>query len=458
MNRFLAVPLLLLAPATVCQDPADVLARFRIDGRPTVVTRADTALEMAFHLRRRERGREATDLLVDAELTRRAAQRAGCMPTPQEVEPYWRALQEQLRAAGHSPADFPAIRNTGREQWLADLAVQVAQERLVRNELRLGAEEEVSPDMLKLWLQEERRRVGVVTDQDELPAGAAAKVGETQIPLIDLGLLLLRTSEDHERDKYVQQVIRLQLVEALGRRHDVELTAADLDAAIATRRAEIAREPRYGGMSYEQLLQTEGMTIAALRELRVFRAQVLLDKVAAKLFPAGELLAELQRDRQHVLDLVGPRRHLGTILVRALEEPNGLVPRDFAAAERHLQEVTRRLDEETFANVAAIESEDPRTKGAGGDAGWHRRRSGELPDALLAAAFALAPGEVSAPVRTEEGVWLVKVFAVDPPPTDEQLVARLRQYKSLELSQQLVREAEIEYGSGDAAGTAEAPR
>jgi parvulin-like peptidyl-prolyl isomerase len=442
-----ALPLLLLPAslaAVVPQDPSDVLARFQLEGRQAVVTRGDVALEMAFHLRRRDRGKEACDLLVDAGLTRRAAVRAGLMPTRDEIAAFWRELQAQLRAAGREPEDFAAVRNTSQEQWYADLGVQMAQERLVRQSLGLGAAEAVSPDMLKLWLQEERRKCRVVTDPDALPRGTCARLDDQDLPLIDLGFLLLRTSEDEERDRFIRQLVYLQSIEALGRRLDVRLTDADLDRALAERRAEAARDPRYRGASLEQLLQAEGMTIAALRELRVFRAQVLLDRIAERKFPDAELLAELQRDRQAVLDLVGPRRHLGLILVRALAAPNELVPRDFAAAEAKLLAVRQRLAREAFTHVATIESEDEQTKPRGGDAGWHRRRSGQLPEPVLAAAFALAEGEVSAPVRVEEGCYLVKVLAVDPVPTDDRLLADLRRYRAIELSQQLLRDAAIE--------------
>ncbi|MBL9079538.1 MAG: peptidylprolyl isomerase [Planctomycetes bacterium] len=447
-------PLLLasLAPSARGQSPDDVLARYVLDGKPAAVTRTDVALEMAFHLRRRDRGQEAIALLVDATLTRRAAEQKGLMPTRPEVEQFWHTLQDQLRAAGQNPASFAAVRNTNPDQWLADLAVQMAQERLVRAELGLGKEEAVGPDMLKLWLQEQRRLRRVVVDQDALPLGACAQVDDTTLPLADLGLLLLRTAEDAERERFVRQVVYLQAIEALGRARGVQVGEADLEASIAARRAEAARDPRYAGATFEQLLQGQGMTVAALRELRVFRAQVLLDKLALVLWPDADLQAELRRDRQTVLDLVGPRRHLGVIFVRALVDPNDLVPRDFAAATAHLQQVRERLDRETFANVAAIESEDNATKPRGGDTGWHRRKSGQLPEPVLAAAFALPAGEVSAPVRSEEGVWLVKVLEVDPDPSDVRLVEQLRRYKALELQQQVLRDAQIELVTAPPAG------
>ncbi|HEX5054727.1 MAG TPA: peptidylprolyl isomerase [Planctomycetota bacterium] len=432
------------APPPARQDPGDVLAHYQLEGKPRTVTKSDVALEMAFHLRRRDRGKQACDALVDTLLTRQAATRAGLMPREAEVRAYWDELQKQLQAAGHRPEDFAAVRNTSQAELFDYLAVQIAQERLVRHELALGPKEAVSGDMLKLWLQEARRKRKVVTDPDQLPAGTAVRVEDTNVPLIDLGLLLLRTSEDEERDRFIRQVVYLQSIEALARQKGVQLAAADLDAAIQRRREAAANDPRYRGISLEQMLQAEGLTVAALREQRVFRSQALLDKLALVMYPDADLAAELQRSRQAVLDVVGPRRRLGIVFLRAFEKPNAIVTLDFRAAMKRLATVRERLAKETFENVARIESDDPDTKAQGGDAGWHRRGSDKLPREVLDAAFALGADEVSQPVRASEGCFLVKVLDVDPTPSDPQLVERLREYRARELAQKVLLDAAIE--------------
>lgn len=446
MNAAALLSLALLAAPP--QDPNEVLARFRLDGKPAIVTRTDVAMEMAFHLRRRDRGRQACDQLVDAALTRAAATKQGLMPTTAEVEQFWQKLQEQLRSAGQRPEQFPAIRNTSKEQWFADLAVQIAQERLVRSELRLGADEPVTPDMLKLWLQEERKKRKVVIDPDTLPAGTAVRIDDLDVPALELGQLLLRVAEDDDRDRYVRQVALLQSIETIAAREGVVITDADLDAAVQKRRAEAAQDPQTRKVGYDQIVKAEGLTIEWLRQSRVFRGHVLLEKLAARRFPAEALIAECTKDRRAVLDLVGPRRHLSIVFVRALDEPNGLVPLDFPAAEQRLLAVRKRLGEEAFEHVARVESQDPRTKQQGGDAGWHRRHSEQLPEPVLAVAFALEAGAVSQPVRTEDGCFLVKVVEIEPDPADAELIERLRALRTQDVSKQILRDAAIEMVSG----------
>ena len=444
------LPFLLLAPPP--QGPDEVLATFVLAGEPAAVTRTDVALEMAHNLRRQERGRQAADQLVAAVLTRRIATERGLLPTRDEAKAFWTELQQQLRAAGRRPEDFAAVRNTTEAQWLDDIAVQLAQERIVRAELELSAKEAVTGDMLSLWLQEQRKRTAVVTDPDALPPGTAVRVGTTDVPLIDLGTLLLRTAEDGERDEFVRKLAYLAVLEAEARREGLEVTAADLDASVERRRRDAARDPRYQGVSFENMLEAQGFTTASLRELRTFRAQILLDKLAARRFPAAALAQELDRDRQGVLDRVGPRRRLGLVFVRAIAQPNALVPRDFDAARAHLDAVRARLATEPFDAVARAESEHSASTAQGGDTGWHGRRSERLPEPVLAAAFALEPGAVSAPVRTDDGWCLVKVLEVEPMPGDAQLLERLREANAHELQQQLLAGAKIELARRDAAG------
>lgn len=456
MNVRPALLLALSLSPLAAQDPGLVLARFTLDGGSAVVTRNDVALEMGFHLLRRERGRQARDVLVDMLVTRRAAVRDGVMPTPTEVQAFWQKLQEQLRQAGRRPEEFAAVRNTSEAQWLDDLAVQMAQERLVRKALGLRADEQVSGDMLTLWLQEEKKHAAPETDPDKLPVGTIARVGDTDLPVIDLGMLLLRTSEDEEVAYYVRMAVYLRVLEVQAKKLGVTVDDADFDAAIAEYRRRAASDPRLAGASWEQVLAGEGLTVDALRQQRVFRAKVVQQKVAAALFTDAKLAAELATDRDAVLDRIGPRRHIGLVFVRALDEPNGLIPLDFEAAQKRLEQTRERLATHDFAMVARLESQDPRTATKGGDAGWHNRHSTDLPEAVLATAFAMPTGEVSAPIRAEQGVYLVKVLDTEPMPTDAQLLVALRDEHAETFGQQLLKDAAIEFTkpATNAAGSA----
>ena len=445
---FATAPLLVLCLA-VPQEPTDVLATYRLNGKEATVTRTDVALEMAFHLRRDDRGRQGCDMLADALLTRAAAKANRVAPTTAEVQAFWDQLKQQLIAAGRNPEEFAAVRNTGEKQWLKDISVQIAQERLVRLELGLADDEKVSGEMLKLWLRETREKGDVETDPDKLPIGTAARVGEQNIALIDLGFLLLRTSEDFERDRFVRQVVYLESIEAMARARSLRITDMDLDRAIEERREQAKADPKRGGVPLEQILKAIGMTVDSLRQLRGFRSQILLDKLAKTEFPDESLLTEIKADREAVMAEVGPRRRIGAIFLRALENPNAIITRDFDQAMEDLVEIRARIAKDGFAATASIETELGDTKRKGGDVGWHRQSSPELPKAVLDAAFAMKMTEVSMPIRAKDGCYVITVLDREPAPQDEELVRRLRIVRAEQLSAGILKDADVKFTNAD---------
>ncbi|MGE3173223.1 MAG: peptidylprolyl isomerase [Planctomycetota bacterium] len=424
-------------------DAAEPLAYYRMDGLDAIVTRGDVALEMAFHTRRKDDGRAAVEQLVKSELVRRAAERTGAWPKPDEVRRRWDELRRQLRAAGRDPEREPLLRNCSEAALLDYLAVDLAHEQIVRKELGLGDDEQVSPAMLELWTRETRQRATVVDDPDQLPLGTAVRIDGDDVPMLDLGILLLRSSDQDELDSYVRRFVVLEGIDALAREHGVDASRADLERELEARRVMAERDPRFGGLSFEQLLRGQGLTPEWLLKSRSFRAHVLQKKIIARLHPRAALLARAAEDRPAVLAEFGARRRLAIVFSRALDEPNQLVPRDFPAAIAHLETVRRRLETEPFETVAKIESDDAGTKMRGGDCGWLPRRTDDLPEPVLAVAFELGYGEVSPPIRAEDGCYLVKVLGIEPEVTDDTLVERMRERLVEELTRDLLREAEI---------------
>lgn len=84
-----------------------------------------------------------------------------------------------------------------------------------------------------------------------------------------------------------------------------------------------------------------------------------------------------------------------------------------------------------FATLAREKSIDPGSKNNGGDLGWFGK--GQMVPEFEKAAFSLAPGQISAPVKTNYGYHIIQVLAKDPkhpldPARIEQL--RLRPYQT----------------------------
>ncbi len=437
------------SPAAV--DPSDAsspLATYRSASGERIVTRGDVGLEMAFHLRRKDDGKAACAQLVKSELVRRHATKSGCWPTHEAVQQRWSELKAQMKAAGRDVDKEPSFQNTGEKVLLDYLAIDLAHEQIVRRELSLGADEEVSPAMLELWIKEARERAKVIDDPDQLPLGTAAKIGDDGLPLLALGMLLLRSSDQEELDKFIRQVVALDGIEQAARESGVEASPEDLQRELELRRSMAGKDPRYGGLSFEQLLRAQGLTPEWLAQSRVFRAQTLQKKLIAKLHPRQQLVARLASDRATELQRFGPRRNLAILFVRALDEPNALVPNTFEKAMERLQTVRKRLETEPFATVARIESDDAATKMRGGDCGWVARKGRDLPEPVLEAAWDLPLQGISDIVRAEDGCYLVKVAGIEPDLDDEAIVQRMRESLVEEFTKAMMKRADIRRPDG----------
>jgi peptidyl-prolyl cis-trans isomerase D len=107
---------------------------------------------------------------------------------------------------------------------------------------------------------------------------------------------------------------------------------------------------------------------------------------------------------------------------------------DKDAARSRLAAIAGKVAQGTdFASLAGAQSEDPGSKGKGGDLGWVRR--GQMVERFEQALFALKPGQVSEPVETEFGWHLIKLEelreaktkAFDDPEVQAQLLAMYRE-------------------------------
>ena len=134
------------------------------------------------------------------------------------------------------------------------------------------------------------------------------------------------------------------------------------------------------------------------------------------------------------------RRQAAHILVAVNEE------RSEPEAVQRLSTLQDRLAAgEDFASLAREFSDDAASASAGGDLGAVGR--GDLPEAMEQALFALGEGEVSAPVRTDSGLHLVRLLGVqqrDLPALEDSrdqivndLRRRLAETRAMELADQL---------------------
>lgn len=441
--------LALLALWPLLQDPADpVVARFRLpDGKPAVVTVSQLAREVAVRHRRTPRGEEAVKFLVDLELVSVEARAAGVDPSPAELDRRVEQIGAELAAQGITLAAFLESKRMSVEDFKERyLALEIAHRRLVMRALELADPSEVTPELLQLWLEEARVRHTVITDEAELPDGIVAIVDKRRFDLVDLGRALLPNVPDEEREKYVRRIVLRDLLQWEADRAGIVVTQEDTRAEIERRRERIEGDPRYRGISYADWLRTtQGMTVDELARSDHMVATVQQQRLVDAEFSQEDLENKLREERESVLRRHGEKRELSIILLRAVEEPNQIVTRTFAEAREELERVRRMLDEgQSFRRLAQIHSDDPYSKVRGGALGQFARAASELPEDVLATAFAMEPLEVSEPIRVPQGMVLVRVTKVIPPPDDDALVEALREEVAQDYLAQRLEAAGIE--------------
>ncbi len=440
---FLATGICLLAVATA-QDGAGTIARFLLDGEPATIGRDDLALELAMRFGRTEKGRAATQHLIDLELVRTAAREQDLWPKPELTLERFAAIERQLAAQKIALPTFLKQRGMTREEFLEYMATSLAHERLVQR--ALGNEQAIpTPEMLQLWLKEARERNKVVDDPARLSPGIVARIGPRDLATLDLGRVLLRTATPEERERYTKQIAICRILEARARKAGIAATPEELAAEVEVRRR-LTESGQGGKVTFEQMLASQGTTPEQLRNSPVLRAQLLQKKLVARDNPDTVLRTRLAADRPMLDKRHGARRRLAVILVRASETPNALIKRDFAQARQHALEVRAQIDKgKPFEMAAAVNTEDPATKTRGGECGWHHAIEAGFPAEVLAEAFALAKDQISDPIQTKDGIVLVKVLDIEPEPGEAVLLERMRAVLEDEYREATLAAARLEF-------------
>ena len=369
---------------------------------------------------------DAVQHLVNTTLVEQAAKKAGSIPTERETDGLLATLREQLRQQGQSLAEFPAFKHSLESELRRDLALGLAHQRLVRGALGLGEKDRVEGEMMNLWLAEERQRVPIVTDYAKLPPGVAARVAGTTITTLDVGRLLARRAADSERERMIRQIVVMEALDELAKAKDITVTNEEMRVEVAQRRAEAEADPRYQGLSFEQLLKSQGETMASLAKSPVLRTKVLQRKLLRAAWTDSRLDAHIELNREVMEHRHGARRRLGVIFLRASKTPNELIPRSFKQAVYELDLVKADLqDGADFTVVAKKTTEDPTSKTRGGDTGWHHRDSKRLPQQVLEHVWEFGPAEISKPLITDDGVRLVKMLGCEADPDARTIRERL---------------------------------
>jgi peptidyl-prolyl cis-trans isomerase C len=206
----------------------------------------------------------------------------------------------------------------------------------------------------------------------------------------------------HLRREAMDEMIEQELVRQAAVARGIEVTAAEVDAALAE-----VSEPFGTREDFAHRLRSEGFTEATYRRHveRMLAAKKYLDGIrlgAAKV--SDKELEAYYRANERRLTLPEQVRVRHILLTW---KPMGTGDDRAAIREQMLPILERARNGEDFATLAREYSDDYATKQNGGDTGLFHR--GQMAPAFETAAFALQPGEISEQVETPFGVHILRL-------------------------------------------------
>jgi len=193
-----------------------------------------------------------------------------------------------------------------------------------------------------------------------------------------------------------------RLLEGQVRELKIEVSDGEVQAAIEDKK----RQYKIDDATLERALAGEGLTLETYRlQLRkqIAANRVLMERVGPRIRVGDDDVRayHVQHAGEFVTDVEARARHV--FLPLAAGAPGADEARVKAIAEKV---VARARAGEDFARLARELSQGPSAR-EGGDLGWLKR--GVVQPEVERAVFALAPGEVSDPVRTKTGFQILKV-------------------------------------------------
>jgi len=186
----------------------------------------------------------------------------------------------------------------------------------------------------------------------------------------------------------------------------------------------------------EKLDQTEEFK----RELAFIRKRVLMQAALEKITKAAMTPDALKATYEEALKQQKPEEeaHARHILFRV--DPADAA--SAATAEQKAKDVEARIKKgEDFATLAKELTEDPSGKEDGGDLGFFTKD--QMVPEFADVAFAMKPGEVSAPVKTQFGWHVIKLEEkrTKPLPTFDEVKPQLEQYLAQKAQAEAVQKA-----------------
>ncbi|MDF1797927.1 MAG: hypothetical protein P1V81_02020 [Planctomycetota bacterium] len=391
---------------------------------------------------KRAEGLDVLNRLLTNAVLREVSAAKGVAISSEQLNARIALLDKRLRESGIEGglASQLEVGDVNPDVFRETLALAMALEELTRLALGLPEGEEPTPGQQNTWMDELLKSRGIEAFMDPFPEDRSAVVATAGETVVTMEQFYERLRHELPRPMIEQACSQLVLLGTLRRMagpvDEVEWKAA-VDAELGARRAKHMADPEKQGISYEALLEAQGLSLAVMAQdpsvevtalTIVIAKRQALEAAPAELADApieeridAGLRSLYEADKETYDGYFGERLFLRVCLQRASETPNELVSKTVEQSMAFFERLVPGIpDEEGFIAIVQQLADDPAMKKTGGELGWFGKGDERLPKNLRLLAFDHwategAPG-VAGPIQVTGGVAILWVGAHQPAP------------------------------------------
>lgn len=362
----------------------------------------------------------------------------GVRSTPDEIQGMLKDIERGLQKEGaaRNIDEYLELQGVSKREFLESLRVAVLQTKLARIGLGIPEGQPVTAEQQEMWLASKLQERGLEEPPAPWDDGIVLRNGDVVLTKDEFIPYLRGRLDPEERKQLLFDILRVKRMKARMPDLDPEALDAAVQEELQKRKTEVQRDPRYKGLDYDQLLQSQGILIDSWpRDPNIVMAALSQLWVRRK-YTAEGLREVYETERPYFDAQFGEALEAYVLFLNASTLPNEFIPRSFADAENELNELAAGLTSfATFQQAVELESQDRASRERKGYLGWVTRTgtSGPSParDALFGALDsgtykptlpADSTDRLAGPVRTNRGVLLLWIGQRRPKPSWDEMI------------------------------------
>lgn len=409
-----------------------------LEGRDGIVTFDDLENLLIWREGKSPSGQAALRQLIELRVVEHLGKEQGILISDEELGKRMAALDDEARRSGLRGGLTELMSSEGvkPEEFRRYLRLSMIHEGLTRRALGLKETAPITPDQQQLWLENTLKERGYKAMEHPWSDGIVAESGNLSITREEFAKHLRDEIADEEQREacfviLLERAVRKLMPEV----SDVGAEAA-LDREIERRQREAAKDPKFKGASYDQVLNARGLSLESLRRDPAIRAAALAHDFVDRKHDAASIRRLYETERARFDSRFGEAVEVRILYKNASQRSDDPLRDSFAKVEKELASMRDAMEgPDDFLAAVDIHSQDRGTRERKGLLGTLTRH-GNSDDlaGLREASFQVVDedpdqckGKILGPVRLTNGVVLVMLGDRTPAPTWPEMAKRVHQ-------------------------------